>query len=453
MPSTESSSILVRGSVLHFLDDPGDAENAAAWQWHEDGGLWIVDSTVRACGEWAQIRDSLPPGETERARRFDYTGKLIVPGFVDTHMHYSQAEVIASHGRQLLDWLSDYTYPAEARFADLSHAQRMADFVLDRLLAHGTTSASVFATSHRASVDAFFEAAEARGVRMLCGKVMMDRECPVELRDTVASAERDNLDLIERWHGRGRLGYALTPRFAITSTPEQLAMCGRLFKSVPGVHLQSHLAENLGECARVFELFGASYLDVYERHGLLGERAIYGHCIHLTEAEHARMAAAGASQAFCPGSNLFLGSGAYDLAAATRAKVRVGLATDIGGGANLSMLRAMADAYTVGQMRRAPLSPMRAWYLATLGGARALHLENKIGNFAPGKEADFVVLNWQATPEMELRMERANSLPERLFALMMMGDERAVVATHVMGTALLPSPLAGFAFDNKAPIQ
>jgi guanine deaminase len=445
--STESSTIVVRGSLLHFLDDPGagdrEAENANAWQWHEDGCLWIENGRIHASGSWVGVRNHMPPAVLEAAQRFDYTGKLILPGFVDTHMHYAQADVIASFGRQLLDWLNDCTYPAEARFINPDHARQTADFVLDRLLAHGTTTASVFATSHPQSVDAFFEAAEARNLRMLCGKVMMDRECPENVRDTAASAERDSLALIERWHKRNRLHYSLTPRFAVTSTPEQLDVAGRLFKGFPDVHLQSHLAENAAECARVRELFpdARRYLDVYEKHGLLGPRAIYGHCIHLNDAEHAHLAATGTGQAFCPTSNLFLGSGAYNLAAATNAGVRVGIGTDVGGGTSYSMIRTLAEAYKVQQLHHAPLSALRGWYLATLGGARALHLENNIGNFEAGKDADFVVLDWDATADMSRRMDAARTLPEFLFAMMMMGDDRAVVATHILGKLHAPEPV------------
>lgn len=428
----DPARILVRGSVLHFLRDPGAESHGEAWQWFDDGGLLIENGCIRACGTWSAVNAQVAAMSVQR---FDYSGHLILPGLVDTHMHYVQAEMIASFGHQLLDWLGNYTYPTEMRFADPEHARRMAGFVTDRLLAHGTTTASVFASSHAASADAFFAAAHERHMRILTGKVMMDRECPTELQDTVETAERDCEMLIERWHGKGRLRYVVTPRFAITSTNDQLAMAGRLFKSRPDLHLQSHLAENVAECARVAELFPgfARYLDVYEHFGLTGARSIYGHCIHLNDTEHARMAQSETAQAFCPTSNLFLGSGAYDLAAATRAGVRVGLATDVGGGTSLSMIRTLSEAYKVQQMNHAPVSPWQGWYLATLGGARALHLEDCIGNFEIGKEADFVVLDWNATPDLRCRMDAARTLDERLFALMMMGDERCVAATHILG--------------------
>ena len=361
----------------------------------------------------------------------------MLPGFVDCHLHYPQAGVIASYGRQLLAWLNDYVFPAEARFADASEAERTAAFVVDRLLAHGTTTASVFATVHPHSVDAFFAAAEARGLRMLCGKVLMDRNCPADLRDTAAGGIADSLRLIERWHGRGRLRYSLTPRFAPTSSPEQLRLTGELLASQPGLHLQTHLAETPAELDWVQQLFPErrSYLDVYQHYGLAGPRTLHAHCIHLSTAERHSMAASGAAAAFCPGSNLFLGSGFFDLDASRSAGLRVGLATDIGAGTGFGLLRTLAQAYEVGQACRAPLSALRGFYLATLGGAQALYLDDCIGNFQPGREADFIALDWAATPELAWRMERCQGLAERLFALMMLGDERCVVATHVMGEA------------------
>lgn len=429
------SNRLVRGQLLHFLADPGMGDDPAAWQFFDDGGLWIRDGRIQAAGPWAALTAALPPGVGESATVHDYRGHLVLPGFVDCHLHYPQAGVIASYGRQLLDWLNDYVFPAEARFADASEAERSAAFVVDRLLAHGTTTASVFATVHPHSVDAFFAAAEARGLRMLCGKVLMDRNCPPDLRDTAAGGMADSLRLIERWHGRGRLRYSLTPRFAPTSSPEQLRLCGELLASQPGLHLQTHLAENPCELDWVRQLFPTrgSYLDVYQHYGLAGPRSLHAHCIHLDAAERRSLAAGGAAAAFCPGSNLFLGSGFFNLDASREAGLRVGLATDIGAGTGFSLLRALAQAYEVGQALGAPLPALRGFYLATLGGARALYLDDCIGSFQPGREADFIALDWAATPELAWRMERCQTLAERLFALMMLGDERCVVATHVMG--------------------
>ncbi|MDP5238324.1 guanine deaminase [Uliginosibacterium sp. 31-16] len=428
-------AILVRGSILHFLADPGPEDDSSAWQYFEDGGLLVQDGLVSACGNWNDVLATLPELSRDAARYLDYRGKLILPGFVDSHVHYPQMRVMGSFGRQLLDWLEDYTFPAEASFADRAVAEQTASFFLDRLLAHGTTTASVFATVHPHSVDAFFEAAEARNVRMLCGKVLMDRNCPDDLRDDPQSAWADSRSLIERWHGKGRQRYSVTPRFAPTSTEAQLKVAGDLFASAPDLHLQSHLSENQREVAWVGELFPGrkNYLDVYAHFGLIGARSIYGHGIHLDAGELARMAETGTAIAFCPSSNLFLGSGFFHYRAVSAAGVPVGLASDVGGGNSLSSLRSMAAAYMISQAQHHALSPWRAWYLASLGGARALSLDTFIGNFTPGKEADFVVLDAAPIPELAFRWSFADSLADRLFALMMLGDERCVAATHVMG--------------------
>jgi len=428
-------AILVRASILHFLADPGEQDDPAAWQYFEDGALFIQAGRVTKCGDWSDVLAALPSLTRDTARYFDYRGKLVMPGFIDSHVHYPQLRVMGSWGRQLLDWLTDYTFPAEKSLADENVARQTASFFLDRLLAHGTTTASVFATVHPQSVDAFFGEAQKRNLRMLCGKVMMDRNCPDDLRDTAEDSLRDGYALIERWHGKGRLRYSVTPRFAPTSTSAQLHAAAELFHSRPDMHLQSHLSENTGEMAWVAELFPdcRDYLDVYESHGLLGRGAIYGHGIHLSENEMARLAASETAIAFCPTSNLFLGSGWCPHADLSRAGVGLGLATDVGGGTSLSMIRTMAAAYDVGQAGRQTLSPWKAWYLATLGGAKALALDEFVGNFLPGREADFVVLDMQTIPELAYRLGFAQTLSEKLFALMMLGDDRSVVATHVLG--------------------
>ncbi len=440
MPMSDTH-VLVRGQILHYLNDPGPADDPAAWEFFDDGALWIANGHIRAAGPWAALRANMPPAIRDAATFHDHRGKLVLPGLVDTHIHYPQAGVIGSYGRQLLDWLNDYTFPAEARFADYAVAEKTAAFVVDRLLAHGTTTASVFATVHAHSVDAFFRAAEARNMRMLCGKVLMDRHCPDTLSDTAESGRADSQALIERWHGKGRLGYTLTPRFAPTSTREQLQATGELFASRPDLHLQTHLAENRAEIDWVRQLFPerSSYLDVYAHYGLLAPRTIYGHCIHLSDAERRDMAASGAAAAFCPTSNFFLGTvyvSGFSKSVATG--LRVGLATDVGGGTGFSLIRTLGQAYEASQIHGTPLSAMRGWYLATLGGARALYLDDHIGNFQPGHEADFTVLDWTATPELAWRMDNTRSLAERLFALMILGDERCVVATHVMGERVGP---------------
>ncbi len=423
-----------RGALLHFLHDPGDALSGDAWEYLDDGVLLVEDGRVAALGSAA---DLLPQLEADWALT-DYRGRLIVPGFVDTHVHYPQTEIIASYGEKLLQWLNRYTFPAERRFADPAHARAIAEVFLDELLRNGTTTALVLGTVHRQSIDAFFEASAARKLRMLAGKVLMDRHAPDDLCDTPQSAYADSKALIERWHGQDRLGYAITPRFAITSSDAQLEQAGRLAREHPEVFVHTHVAENHDEVAWVAELFpwSRSYLDVYDRYGLLRERAVYAHCLHLDEADRRRMGATGASMAFCPTSNLFLGSGLFDLQAADAAGVRVGLATDIGGGTSFSQLRTLSEGYKVLQLNGQRLSPLRALYLATLGGARALYLDDRIGNFLPGKEADFVVLDPDAIPLLSRRLSGVTDLAERVFALIMLGDDRAVQATHVLGQCL-----------------
>lgn len=426
---------LILGHILHFLADPGEADAADSYEHYPDGALWIVDGHVADLGPREALTRRLDPARLAAAERHDYGDKLVLPGLIDTHVHYPQAKVIASFGRQLLDWLNDYTFPAEMAFANPEVAVRTADYFLDRLLAHGTTTASVFSTVHPGSVDAFMAAAEKRRLRMLTGKVMMDRHAPPGLCDTVADAERDCLALIERWHGKGRLRYCVTPRFAPTSTPAQLTLAGELYRSRPDLHVQSHLAENPDEIAWVRSLFpeARDYLDVYARHGLLGPRTIYGHCIHLSAAELAELRDTGTAAAFCPTSNLFLGSGFFNHAAAVDAGVRVGLATDVGGGSSFSLIRTLDEAYKVSQVHKRRLPPLRAWYLATLGGAQALYLDDFIGNFVIGKEADCVVLDPLATPELAFRLEQGCDLAQTLFALLVLGDERCVAATHILG--------------------
>jgi guanine deaminase len=423
-----------RGSILHFLSDPGqDGSSGAVYL--EDGLLVVEKGKVRSLGPARVLLPALQPGTATT----DCTGALIVPGFVDTHIHYAQTDVIASGGETLLDWLERYTYPAERRFGDPVHARAVAEFFLDELLKNGTTTALVFGTVHRQSADAFFEAAAARNLRMVAGKALMDRHCPDYLRDTPESGYRDSSELLERWDGAGRLGYAITPRFAATSSPEQLALAGKLAREHPDAHIHSHVAENVKEVAWIRELFPAnrSYLDVYDSFGLLRARAVYAHCIHLDAEDRRRMARSGAAAAFCPTSNLFLGSGLFDLAAADDAGVKVGVGTDVGGGTSFSMLRTLAEAYKVAQMSGQRLSATRAFYLATLGGAKALSLEDRIGGFLPGREADFVVLDPGATPLAARRMQAARTLEEKLFILMMLGDDRMVRQTYIMGRPAL----------------
>lgn len=432
MPSpldNNSCDTAIRASFLHFNADP--ERRGDACEYLEDGLMILKQGRIQMLANAADWIDYLPDGSA----LYDYSGRLVMPGFIDTHTHYPQTEMIASHGLQLLDWLQQYTFPTEEKFAERDHADRIAEFFCEQMLANGTTTSAVFATVHPQSVDAIFEQAQQRDLCLIAGKVMMDRNAPPALCDSVESSYRDSSELIRRWHLQGRNLYAVTPRFAPCSSPEQLEVCAQLLSENPGLYLQSHVAENRDEVDWVARLFpdSRSYLDVYDSHGLLGPRSIYGHCIHLDQQDRERMAASGAAIAFCPTSNLFLGSGLFNLEDASRQDIRLGLATDVGAGTSFSMLRTLAEAYKVCQLGGQRLTPLKAFYLVTLGAAESLYLDHRIGNFARGKEADFVVLDLAATELMQCRMDNASSLEERLFALMMLGDDRCVQATHVMG--------------------
>jgi guanine deaminase len=418
-----------RASLLHFNDDP--AFHLDAYSWHEDGLLIVNDGHVHAAGDYAQLIDFLPPGTPLH----DYRGKLIMPGFIDTHVHYPQTDMIASPAPGLLPWLDKYTFPTERRFADPAHAAQVASFFLDELLRCGTTTAMVYCSVHPQSVDAFFGASEARKLRMVAGKVLMDRNCPEFLQDTPESGARDSEALIQKWHKRGRQLYAITPRFAPTSSEAQLELAGALAKAYPDTYLQTHVAENTDEVAWVKSLFpqARSYMDVYDRYGMLRPRSMYAHCIWLDNADRQRMAETSSAISICPTSNLFLGSGLFDFERADAARVPLSLATDVGGGTSFSMLQTMNEAYKVARMGGSYLPALRMFYLATLGGARAMQLDGTIGSFVPGAEADFIVLDPQATPLLARRTERTENLEELLFAIAMLGDDRTVAATYAAG--------------------
>ena len=410
-----------------LLSVPEDPAQGAAIRHHEDGLLVIEDGLVVAFGAHADLAPRFPDVPVERLPG------LLVPGFVDSHIHYPQTDSIAAYGGQLLEWLERHIFPAEAAFADRAHADAVAAFFLDELLRNGTTSALVFATVHAQSVDALFEAALTRNMRIVSGKVLMDLG-PEMLHDSVETGRAETEALISRWRGRGRLGYAVTPRFALTSSDAQLAGVGDLVAAHPEILMHTHLAENLGEIAAVADRFPTArdYLDVYDRFGLVGPRSVFAHCVHLEDRSLARMSDAGSSIAFCPTSNLFLGSGLFDLVAADRHGVKIGIGTDVGAGTSFSLLATLGEAYKVGQMRGTPLDPFRALYLATAGGARALGLADRIGGLQPGQEADFVLLDPAATPLLARRTAGA-SLAGRLFALQILGDDRAIARTYVAG--------------------
>jgi guanine deaminase len=421
----------LRASILHCLADPGDESSESAYEYFDDGLLLVDDGHVVAAGDAAHLLGDL----TADAELVDYAGKLIVPGFIDCHVHFPQLDIIGSYGAQLLDWLNQYAFPAEAKFADLEYAREVAGVFIDELLANGTTTALVFGTVHAHSADAIFEAAETKGMRLVAGKVLMDSNCPAELRDDAETGYTESKALIERWHGKGRLGYAITPRFALTSSAEQLAAAGRLANEYPDVWVHTHLAENMDEVEEIAKLFpdSRSYLDVYKEHGLLRERSVFAHCLHMDDEDRANMSAHGGAAAFCPTSNLFLGSGLFDLPAIRAAGIRCGLGTDVGGGTSLSLLRTASEAYKVLHLQEHALPATRALYLATLGAAEALYLDDKIGNFESGKEADFVVLDFEGSSLTARRTAAAATIEEKLFALMTLADDRNIAATYVNG--------------------
>lgn len=425
----ETCDTAIRASFLHFRSDPDLSGDS--FEYLQDGLLILKQGRVQQLVNAPDWIDHLPDGSA----LYDYSGCLVMPGFIDTHSHYPQTEMIASYGLQLLDWLNQYTFPTEEKFAERDHADQIAEFYCEQMLRNGTTTSAVFATVHPESVNAIFEAAQRRNLCLIAGKVMMDRNAPAGLLDDPEQSYRQSQELIRSWHLQDRLHYAVTPRFAPCCSPQQLELCGQLLDEHPDLYLQSHVAENVDEVRWVAELFpeSRSYVDVYDRFGLLGPRAVYAHCIHLDEADRERMADSGAAMAFCPTSNLFLGSGLFSLDAARDHDIRVGLATDVGAGTSFSQLQTLNEAYKVCQMSGHSLTPLKAFYLATLGAAESLYLDHRIGNFEVGKEADFVVLDLAASELMQLRMQSAETIDDKLFALMMLGDDRCVQATHVMG--------------------
>jgi len=422
-----------RAAILHSLADPAKVGIEASYEYFEDGVLVIDNGQVLQVGPAAELLPKLRDVEIKH-----YADALITPGFIDTHIHYPQTGMIASYGEQLLDWLNTYTFPTEKQFADKAHASDVAAIFLKELLRSGTTTALVFGTVHPQSVDAFFEAAQALNLRMIAGKVLMDRNAPDYLTDTAESGYVESKELIERWHGKGRLHYAVTPRFAPTSSPEQLTLAGKLLGEYPDLYMHTHLSENRKEIEWVKELFPErkGYLDVYDHHKLIGPRAVFAHGVHLCDEECQRLAETGSAVAFCPTSNLFLGSGLFDLNKLEAHGVRVGLGTDVGAGTSFSQLQSLNEAYKIMQLQGKKLDPFKSLYLATLGGAEALYLDDKLGNFTPGKDADFLVLDYNATPLLSYRMQQARSLEERLFALCMLGDDRSVLETFAAGRSV-----------------
>ena len=419
----------LRGDLLDFTADPawGDVDSSAV-RWRPDH--WLLIENGRIAGAQTEAPD-------DSWTRKDHRGRLILPGFIDTHVHMPQIDVIASYGAELLDWLETYTFPAEMRYTDPAYSQAGAKLFVDSLLAHGTTSAVVFPTVHKVSVDALFGAARERGMRLITGKVLQDCHSPDGLRDDVIQAERDCLDLIARWHGRDRLAYALTVRFAATSTPGQLAMAGALCAADPSLYMQTHVAENRAEVEWVRTLFpqARSYLDVYASAGLLHRRSVLAHAIWIDDADRRALVDSGAQIAHSPSSNLFLGSGLFDWRQAVGCGAAVSLASDVGGGTSLSMIRTMADAYKVQALAGQRLTAWKALHSATLASAVALQLDDELGSLDIGRTADVCVWDWAADPVSQRRMDVARSLHEKAFAWMTLADDRNLVAAYVAGVA------------------
>jgi len=423
-----TTDTILAGRVLSFAGSPfaGDPHDAV----HLSDAVLLRAGHVVTTGSLQDIKAQSPD-----ATFHDYGDALIMAGFVDAHVHYPQTAIIASWGKRLIDWLNSYTFPEEMLFHDPVYAFEIAGQYFDLTLASGTTTAASFCTIHPESVTAFFEAAQRRNLRVVAGKTCMDRNAPEGLRDTAQTAYDQSKTLLQAWHGTGRASYAITPRFSPTSTPAQLEALGALWAEYPECLMQTHLSEQTDEISWVKELFpqARDYLDTYEAHGLLGARGLYGHAIHLEPRERDRLAEVGGALIHCPTSNTFIGSGLFDMAARMAEGQRVALATDTGGGSSFSMLRTMAAAYEIGQLSGTALHPAQLLWLATAGSADALHMGDKIGNIAPGMEADLVVLDLASTPAIAQRAARAANIWEAVFPTIMMGDDRAVKAVWVAG--------------------
>lgn len=429
------TSVLLRGRTLSFLRWPETIDDHSAWRYAEDGGLLIRDGRIVASGAYADVESKADAG----SKKIDHRPHLLLPGFIDAHVHFPQMQVIASYGAELLDWLNTYTFPEETKFQNAQHGRRIARLFLDEVVRHGTTTVAAYCSVHKASAEAFFAESHGRNMLNIAGKVMMDRNAPEGVLDTPQSAYDDTKALIAEWHGKGRQLYAITPRFAITSSPGQLEMAGLLCREHPDLHMQTHLSENHAEIAFTRDLYPSArdYTDIYERYGLLGKKSLLGHCIHLSEREADAISDAGSVAVFCPTSNLFLGSGLFDYQRYRRRDkaLRIAAATDVGGGTNYSMLRTMDEGYKVIALNGEKLNPFQSFWQLTRGNAEALSVADKVGTLDQGTDADIVVLDAGATPAMRLRMETAGTLAEELFLLQTLGDDRAVREVYVAGRA------------------
>ena len=429
------TSLLIRGRTLTFLRAPEAADDHAAYAYDEDGAVLVSDGKIVASGAYDTVKAQAGPDP----ETIDHRPHLILPGFIDGHVHVPQMQIIASYGAELLDWLNTYTFPEESKFADAQHARRIARLFLDEMVRQGTTTVAAYCSVHKASAEAFFEESHSRNMLNIAGKVMMDRHAPDAVLDTPQSGYDDSKALIAEWHGKGRQLYAITPRFAITSTPEQMEMAQALAREHPDCHIQTHLSENHAEIRWTEELYpqAQDYTDVYARYGLLGSKTLLGHCIHLSEREADAISETGSVAVFCPTSNLFLGSGLFDYQRyRRRAKpLRIATATDVGGGTNYSMLRTMDEAYKVIALNGEKLEPLRSFWQLTRGNAESLSIADRAGTLEVGTDADLVVLDARATPGMALRMETVKTLSEELFPLQTMGDDRAVKQVYIAGRA------------------
>lgn len=432
------TSLLLRGRLLSFHRAPASLSDSKSYYYEEDGGLLLEGGRIAKIGPFAEVKAAAAEGVGE----VDHRPHLILPGLIDTHVHFPQMQVIASYAANLLEWLNTYTFPEECRFVETAHAQRISGHFYDEFLRQGTTTVAAYCSVHKASADAFFGEAMKRNMLMVGGKVMMDRHAPQGLLDTPQLGYDETRAVIEQWHGKGRNHVAITPRFAITSTPEQMSAAQALAQEFPDLHIQTHLSENHEEIRFTCELYpeAKDYTDIYARYGLLGKKTLLGHAIHLSERETDVLSETGSVAVHCPTSNLFLGSGLFPLKAVMRREkpVRVGVATDIGGGSSYSMFKTMDEAYKIQQLLGERLNPLDSFYLMTRGNAEALSLADRIGTLDEGTDADLVVLNAAATPAMKLRMETVSTLPEELFLLQTLGDDRSVVETYVAGRAMKP---------------
>ena len=430
------TEILIRGRLLSFRRLPEHAGDRESYLYEEDGALLVRDGKIAAAGAYANVKPKAGADATE----IDHRPHLILPGCIDTHVHFPQMQVIGSYAANLLEWLNTYTFPEECKFVETAHAERIATHLFDELLRHGTTTAVAYCSVHKTSADAYFAEALKRGMCMVGGKVMMDRNAPQGLTDTPEMGYDETRAVIAEWHGKGRNHVAITPRFAITSTPAQMEMAAALAREFPDLHIQTHLSENHDEIRFTGELYpdAIDYTDVYAKYGLLGPKSLFGHCIHLSGREADAMSEAGAVAVHCPTSNLFLGSGLFPLKALSRREkpVRIALATDVGGGTSYSMLKTMDEAYKIQQLLGERLNPFDSFYHMTLGNAEALSMADRIGTLEAGTDADFVVLDAAATPAMALKMEVVRSLADELFLLQTLGDDRAVRETYVAGKPL-----------------